>query len=104
MNTPLLYSYLDSVFDYRVDVPDGTYKVDLYFIEPEKMQKGERVFDVGINKNKVINHLDLTDEAGFCIADKKTFVIKVINCEGIQISLNAIKGKPVFSGIKILKQ
>lgn len=104
LHTPLLYSYLDSVSDYRADVPDGIYQVDLYFIEPEKIQKGERVFDVSINKNKVINHLDLTDESGFCIADKKSFVIKVVNGEGLQISLNGIKGKPVLSGIKILKQ
>ena len=103
-HTPLMYSYLESASDYRVDMPDGIYQVDLYFIEPEKIQKTERIFDVSINKNKVINHLDLIDEAGFCIADKKTFIIKVMNGEGLQISLNAIKGRTVLSGIKILKQ
>ncbi len=103
-HTPLLYSYLDSVTTYRVDVPDGIYQVDLYFIEPEKLQKNERVFDVSINNDKVINHLDLTGEFGFCIAYKKTFVTKVVNGEGLQIALDAIKGKPVLSGIKILKQ
>lgn len=103
-HTPLLYSYLDSITNYRVDVPDGIYQVDLYFIEPEKLQKHERVFNVSINKQKVITDFDLADQAGFCIADKKAFVIKVVNGEGIQISLYAIKGKPVLSGIKIIKQ
>jgi len=104
LHTPLLYSYLDGVKNYRIDVPDGIYQIDLYFIEPEKIQKGERVFNVSINKQKVISHLDLASEFGFCIADKKAFVIKVENGEGLQISLDGLKGNPVLSGIKMLKQ
>lgn len=103
-NTGLMYSYLSNVSDYRIDVPDGMYQVDLYFVEPEKIQKGERVFDVSINKRKIMNQLDLTGEFGFCVTDKKSSIVKVVNGEGIQISLEGIKGKPVLGGIRIMKQ
>ena len=102
--TPLYYSYLDSVTDYRIDIPDGNYKVELSFIETEKIQPGDRVFDVSINGERLINHLDLAAEYGFCIADKKTFIVKAANGEGLDISFNPIKGKPIFSGLKIIKQ
>jgi beta-galactosidase len=103
-HTPLYYSYLDNVTAYRLDVPDGTYDVDLFFIEPEKAQKGERVFDVSINKEKVIDQLDLAATQGFCVANRKTFIVRVINGNGLEVSFNAIKGKPILNGIKVSKQ
>jgi beta-galactosidase len=103
-HTPLMYSYLDSVTNYRVDVPDGIYEVTLFFIEPEKIEKGKRVFDVSINNNTVIDKLDLAAEAGYCTAVNKSFVIKVMNGNGLAIALKAIKGSAVLSGIQIVKQ
>ncbi|MDP4291124.1 MAG: glycoside hydrolase family 2 TIM barrel-domain containing protein, partial [Bacteroidota bacterium] len=103
-HTPLYYSYLDNVSAYRVDVPDGTYEVDLSFLEPEKIQKGERIFDVNINQDKVIEHLDLAASYGFCVANERTFIVKVEKGKGLEISFNAIKGSPVLNGIKVSKQ
>ena len=100
----MLYSYLDGVTNYRVDVPDGDYKIALFFIEPEKIEKGDRVFDVRINKQKVIDHLDLAADYGVCVANEKTFKVKVSNGDGIEILFSSIKGKPILNGITIAKQ
>ncbi|MDQ6610160.1 MAG: malectin domain-containing carbohydrate-binding protein, partial [Bacteroidota bacterium] len=103
-HTPLHYSYLDSVTQYKVDVPDGNYDVDLFFIEAEKLKKGDRVFDVSINGQVLINDLDMADSYGFCQAVKKTFILKAEEGKGITISFNASKGKPVLSGVSISKK
>ena len=102
-HTPLYYSYLDNVSKYKVDVPDGNYLVELYFIEPEKIQAGQRIFNVSINSELVARNMDMSSDTGYLFADKKSVVTKVINGEGITISLEAIKGKPVLSGLKIIK-
>lgn len=103
-NTPLYYSYLDSVSTYRVDVPDGEYKVDLYLIETQKLEKGDRIFDASIDKEKIIDHMDLAADYGFCNAVKKTFIVKAHNNTGLELSFTGIKGKPLLSGIKISRQ
>lgn len=99
--TPLFYSYQDDLKGYRFDVPDGVYELELAFIENQKMDAGDRVFDVAINEDIVLNDLDLTAEAGFAVAIMKKYIVTVTNGDGIQVSFAAKKGKPVLSGIRI---
>lgn len=71
--------------NYQFAVPDGEYRVELYFAEPWLGRhegagidcEGERIFDVAINDSVVVDDLDLWAEAGFAGACKKVVDIKV---------------------------
>jgi beta-galactosidase len=101
---PLFFSLLDSVQGYRFDVPDGRYAITLCFAEPDRLKKGDRIFDIRINDETVLRGLDLTAAYGFSVAMKKTFVADASKGNGITVWFDAKKGYPVLNGIKIEKQ
>lgn len=95
--------------NYQFAVPDGEYRVELYFAEPwlGKYEgagidcEGERIFDVAINDSVVVDDLDLWAEAGFAGACKKVVDIKV---KGglLTISFPEVKvGEAIISAIAI---
>jgi hypothetical protein len=62
---------------YRFAVPDGEYRVELYFMEPWYGRGGGnctgwRLFDVAVNDATVLRDVDLWREAGYAHAVKKT--------------------------------
>jgi len=94
---------------YRFDVPDGKYRIELYFVEPwhgtggsDKTDcEGLRIFDVAVNGNVVLNDLDLWAEAGHDKAVKKT-VYTHIKGGKMQINFPEVKaGQAVISAIAI---
>lgn len=95
--------------NYQFAVPDGEYRVELYFAEPWLGKhegagidcEGERIFDVAINDSVVVYDLDLWAEAGFAGACKKVVDIKV---KGglLTISFPEVKvGEAIISAIAI---
>lgn len=95
--------------NYQFAVPDGEYRVELYFAEPWLGKRegagidceGERIFDVAINDSVVVDDLDLWAEAGFAGACKKVVDIKV---KGglLTISFPEVKvGEAIISAIAI---
>lgn len=95
--------------NYQFAVPDGKYRVELYFAEPWLGKhegagidcEGERIFDVAINDSVVVDDLDLWAEAGFAGACKKVVDIKV---KGglLTISFPEVKvGEAIISAIAI---
>ena len=76
------YRYGRHKLRYRFAVPDGNYRVELYFAEPWYGAGGGdcagwRLFDVAIDGSTVIRDLDLWREAGFTGALKKVVNAKV---------------------------
>ncbi len=51
-------------FAYRFDVPNGRYEVELHFAEIFFDDPGQRVFDVWIEGQIVLDNLDVVDQAG----------------------------------------
>jgi beta-galactosidase len=100
-DVPLYYSYREGIKAYRLDVPDGVYKVTLYFAENDSLQNGQRVFNVNINTRPVIKNLDLVADDGFEEAVRRTFMVRAKDQEGINIAFKAIKGKAVLSGLRV---
>ena len=98
---PLFYSYQEDIKGYKFDVGDGTYQVELCFIENDKSSRGERIFDVSINGDKVIDNMELYTEHGVSVALRKKYMITVSKGEGIDIKFNAEKGKAVLSGVSV---
>ena len=68
---------------YHFPVPDGTYRVELYFIEPWYGTggavdcRGLRIFDVAVNDTVCLNDLDIWAEAGSDAACKKVITATV---------------------------
>lgn len=92
---------------YEFPVPDGDYRVELYFTEPwwgtggGLNCKGWRVFDVAVNNKTVIKDLDLWAEAGHDRAVKKTVNVHVTGGQ-LQISFPRIAaGQAILSAIAI---
>lgn len=95
--------------NYQFAVPDGEYRVELYFAEPWLGKhegagidcEGERIFGVAINDSVVVDDLDLWAEAGFAGACKKVVDIKV---KGglLTVSFPEVKvGEAIISAIAI---
>jgi beta-galactosidase len=68
---------------FNFPVPDGKYRIELYFIEPWYGTGGGlncqswRLFDVAINDEKVLTDFDIWSEAGHDNALKKVFDVNV---------------------------
>ena len=90
-------------------IPDGEYRVELYFVEPwhgkgggEKDDyEGLRIFDVAINGETVINDLDPWAEAGYLGSMKRVVTAKAKNGR-LHISFPEVKaGQAVICGIAV---
>jgi beta-galactosidase len=102
LDDPLFQTMQENLTGYRFDVPAGDYQVDLLFAEMKINKPGERVFDVIVNGEKVIEKLDLAKQPGFQHAFIKQ--CRVNTKGGITIEFKAIEGKPILSGIRVKKQ
>lgn len=96
---------------YDFPVPDGTYRVELYFIEPwhgtggsEKTDcEGLRIFDVAVNGKTVLDDLDIWAEAGHDSALKKVVTAEVKGGK-LEISFPEVKaGQAVISAIAVAR-
>jgi predicted GH43/DUF377 family glycosyl hydrolase len=94
---------------YDLPVPDGDYRIELYFMEPwhgkgggEKDDfEGMRIFDVAVNGETVINDLDPWAEAGYLGALKRVVVAKAKDGK-LRISFPEVKtGQAVICGIAV---
>jgi len=102
--TPLYNYYLNDLAGYRVDVPDGDYRVELFFLEPEELGAGERVFTVLINGQPVWRNLDLAETYGFVKAVSRCFSVSVTANKGLNIAFEKITGEPVLCGMRVIKR
>jgi len=80
------------------------YTVRLYFSEPQQLKPGERVFDVGLQGETVLESLDVAKLAqgpGNILVRE----FKDVSCDGqLRVTLKAHKGKTLLCGIEILAQ
>ena len=98
---------------YDLPVPDGDYRIELYFAEPwhgkgdtreEADYEGLRIFDVAVNDSTVIDDLDLWAEAGYCGALKRVVYVPSKNGR-LRISFPEVKaGQAVIAAIAISEE
>lgn len=100
-DNPLFYSYRDGLTAYKFDVADGTYELELCFMEAEKIGKEERVFNVSVNGTPLLNEINLGNDCGFGVAMRKKFIVTVAGGKGIDVTFDAKKGKALLSGISV---
>lgn len=94
---------------YDLPVPDGDYRVELYFVEPwhgkdggeQDDYEGMRIFDVAVNGQTVVDDIDPWTEAGYCGALKR--IVNVKAKDGmLHISFPEVKaGQAIICGIAV---
>lgn len=99
---PLFQTMVEGLSEYKVDVPDGDYEVELVFAETKNNLPGRRVFDIAINGHPVFGTIDLAGTAGRDHAVNRNVIIAVTG--GLSITFQASVGQPVLSGVRILKR
>ncbi len=92
---------VDGLSEYRFDVPDGEYEVELLFADTNFDAPGRRVFDVLINGSPVIERLDLAASVGRDSVFKK--LVRAVSKGGLSITFRARVSDPVLSGVRIKK-
>ena len=94
---------------YDLPVPDGDYRVELYFVEPWHGKSGGecddfeglRIFDVAVNGETIIDDLDPWAEAGYLGALKRVVTAQAMDGK-IRISFPEVKaGQAVIAGIAV---
>lgn len=94
--------------NYRFNVPNGKYRVELYFVEPWHGTgaslvdcEGMRIFDVAINGKTVIDDLDIWAEVGHDVALKQVVEAEVTDGK-LLINFPEVKsGQALLSAIAI---
>lgn len=97
------------LLSYELPVPDGDYRIELFFSEPwigegcsmKSDCEGMRIFDVAVNGRTVIDNLDVWAEAGHDGALKKVVYAKAENGK-ISITFPETKaGQAIISAIAV---
>lgn len=117
---PVFQTQRDSISEYRFDVPKGQYEITLCFAEllsdekrkqlaynlnmdQEQQSAGERIFDVLINDELIIEKLNIAEQYGVERSVEKKTQIVVADENGIHIQFSPHKGNAVLNGIRIRK-
>lgn len=117
---PLFQTLLEGCNNYKVDVPNGKYKVSLFFVEPKikpteniynlnatvasvENEKEQRIFDIILNDKVVESRFNMAEQYPEKYGIEKSAIITINNNKGLTITLKPIKGKPVISGVLIEK-
>ena len=99
----LFQTAIENVKEYRFDLQNGRYEVQLNFCEIKYDKPGMREFDVFINDSNVIENLDLVNVNKKFYPFNKKFIISVMNSKGITIKFISKKGESIINGISIKK-
>lgn len=108
-NWPLFqtFRYGRGKLRYIFPLPDGDYRVELYFAEPwwgagDGMDcSGFRLFDVSVNNRTVLGHFDIWKSAGAHAAVRRTFDVHVTNGKIVVSFPRTESGQAVIAAIAI---
>ena len=101
---PQIYqTYRSGTFELGVPMQKGAYDISLLFAEPDEIAVGERIFDVLIEGEPRIEHLDVQAARSDQIhaAFSHTIPAVTVNDGQLDLSFQAHTGKPILSGVVI---
>src|SRR5690606_39088308 len=116
-NVPLYQTMRMGLKEFRFDVPEGNYEIELHFTEPGERQtsilndlgfdpnqtKDNSVFDVYINGVQKLQDFNILEQYGAVTAVSKKYLVKAEDDEGVIVKFEAQKGLPLISAIKVRK-
>jgi len=86
------------------NVQESSYRVNLYFCEPENKKAGDRVFNVKLQERTVLEKFDVIKESG--LMDKE--VIKSFSGikagKILKIELDPLSGNTILSGVELIRE
>ncbi|MGV3502897.1 MAG: malectin domain-containing carbohydrate-binding protein [Adhaeribacter sp.] len=92
---------------YALPVGSGQYQVVLHFAEVYYTAAGKRIFDVAIEKTKVLDNYDMVKAVGAFTADVRTFTAHVtdgtLNIDFIGLTSEGAVERPKVSAIEVFK-
>jgi outer membrane protein assembly factor BamB len=80
----------------------NAYTVRLVFAEPDQGKAGERVFDVAIQGQRVIEKLDIVAAAGAPLTVLTREFRNIRPGAALTVELTPVKGEPVLSGVELV--
>jgi hypothetical protein len=93
---------MGSRFKYRLPVEDGDYRLELHFAEYSAANPGERVFDVLLEGNLILDDYDIVQSVGTLSTDVRSFDVEILDgC--IELEFIGSSGQPKLSGIEVLR-
>ena len=87
--------------EYVFKVPNGTYRVQLYFAEIEQTSIGARVFSVALQDKLVVDRLDIFAEVGANRAYEVVSETVDVSDGLLRLEFEPIIGEPLLSAISV---
>lgn len=115
---PLYQTAREGISDIHADLPRGTYRVTLHWAELRTSEEQRtlaynlgndalpddfsgRVFSVACNGATVVDHLNLTQQAGYATAYSQSFTVRVGRNEGLHLHFTPHTGSTLLNAIGI---
>ncbi len=96
----LLNSYRKGTFSYRLPLADGSYRVRLWFVEPDA-KPGQRIFSVLANGAPVLSNLDIAAGAGGQFKALERSFRTQAERGALQIDFVPVAGEAIVSAIDV---
>ncbi len=81
---------------------DRDYTVRLFFVEPDNEAAGDRVFNVALQGETVLQNFDIVREVGGTRKLLQVEFTGIKASEGIDVTFSARQGEPLISGVEIV--
>ena len=97
---PMISSRQGGSFEYRFDLPNGTYRVDLAFCETEVYGAGFRAFDVSVEGVTAVSELDPAGRVGRHYAIE--LPVRAVVTDGrLDVRVQSILGRALLSSVRV---
>lgn len=85
-------------------VPETTYKLNLYFSELEDKRPGERIFNVKLQNDTVLENFDIVNETGKTDTEIIKSFAGIKAGRSLRIDLIPVRGNTILSGIELTQE
>jgi len=86
------------------EIREASYRVNLYFSEPEDIREGERIFDVIIQKQKALENFDIIREAGKGNREVVKSFTGIMAGRTLNLELVPKQGNTLLAGIELIQE
>jgi fibronectin type 3 domain-containing protein len=97
----LYYTRRYGNFNYNLAMPDGAYKVNLYFADPVYTQAGKRKFDVFAEGKQILDDFDIAANGGGKTAISRGFNVNVVG-GALTLQFKNVLDNAMLSAVEIL--
>ncbi len=86
------------------DVQESSYRVNLYFCEPENKKAGDRVFNVKLQERTVLEKFDVIKETGLMDKELIKSFPGIKAGKTLKIELDPLSGNTILSGVELIRE